>query len=155
MKFFKAISIVIILLSSCTLENDFSVASVTCEMAKNPIALLSDAPRFSWQIVSNKNNVSQKSYQIIVSSTEENLENNIGDIWDSGIVHSNKSQLVSYPNKNLKKETKYFWKVKIWNQDNKASSWSETAFFRLAPETSSLKPTWIGPITKADSHLPE
>ena len=155
MKLFKAIFVFVILLSSCTSENDFSVSNVTCEMAKNPLALDVKSPRFSWQIVSRKTNISQKSYQIIVSSSEEKLSNNLGDVWDSGIVNSNKSQLVNYPNNNLKKETKYFWKVKIWNQDNKESSWSETAFFRLAPDTSNLKPTWIGAITKADSHLPE
>jgi hypothetical protein len=57
--------------------------------------------------------------------------------------------------KPLKSETKYFWKVKVWNQSGKVSKWSKTASFRTAPLESDLNPVWIGAITKADSHLPE
>lgn len=134
--------------------NTVSVSSLTCNMATNPLAV-HEAPRFSWKIQSDGFNISQNAYQILVASSEEKLKNNEGDIWDSGKVDSNQSHLVNYGGSDLKSETKYFWKVKIWNQNNTASNWSETAFFRVKPNTESLNPTWIGAITKAESNLPE
>ncbi|WP_418262452.1 glycoside hydrolase family 78 protein [Flavobacterium faecale] len=136
-------------------KGQITAEHLTCEMAENPVAVVLTQPRLSWQLVSNELNVSQKAYQILVASSETVLQNNEGDIWDSGKVNSSQSQLVSYKGKELKSETKYFWKVKVWNQKSKASNWSETAFFRTIADRKDLNPTWIGAITKANSHLPE
>lgn len=131
------------------------VTHLTCDMAVNPLAVIKEQPKLGWQLKSKNFDVSQKAYQILVASSEEKLQNNEADVWDSGKVKSNESQLNTYHGKPLKAETKYFWKVKIWTHTNEASHWSDVASFRLAPETSSLNPTWIGAITKANSHLPE
>jgi alpha-L-rhamnosidase len=122
-------------------------------MAENPLAVSQNQPRLSWQLVSKKTNVSQTAYQILVASSEEKLQQNEGDIWNSGKVVSNKNLQIIYNGTPLKNETKYFWKVKVWNQKFKTSNWSKTASFRIAPLA--LNPIWIGAITKADSHLPE
>lgn len=132
-----------------------SVAHLTCERTENPLAVVQHQPGLSWQLTSGKRNVSQNAYQILVASSEEKLQKNEADIWDSGKVISNKNLQISYNGHPLKTENKYFWKVKIWDQDNKVSKWSATASFRMAPSASDLNPTWIGAITKADSHLPE
>ncbi|WP_308990988.1 glycoside hydrolase family 78 protein [Mariniflexile litorale] len=154
---FKVLFIFVFLISACkTVENrgTFVVSNVTCEMAENPLAVIVNQPRLSWVLKSTDFNMSQSGYQILVASTAENLENYKADVWDSGKVISDKSQLVTIA-KALKHGDKYYWKVKVWNHKNEASNWSETAFFRVAPASSSLNPTWIGAITKANSHLPE
>ncbi|MDR7212540.1 glycoside hydrolase family 78 protein [Flavobacterium piscis] len=122
-------------------------------MVENPLAVNSNQPRLSWQLVSKEQNVTQSAYQILLASSEEKLKKNEADIWNSGKVVSNKNLQITYSGTPLKNESKYFWKVKVWNQKHKASSWSQTASFRIAPST--LDPIWIGAITKADSHLPE
>ena len=122
-------------------------------MVENPLAVNTNQPRLSWQLVSKESNVTQSAYQILVASSEEKLKKNEGDIWNSEKVVSNKNLQITYSGTPLESETKYFWKVKVWNQKDKASNWSQTASFRIAP--SSLNPIWIGAITKADSHLPE
>lgn len=124
-------------------------------MAENPLAVSQDQPRLSWQLVSKESNASQIGYQILVASSEEKLKNNEGDIWNSGRVNSNKNLQIVFGGSPLKSETKYFWKVKVWNQTGKISEWSKMAFFRISPKDSDLNPIWIGAITKADSHLPE
>ncbi|MFL1012150.1 glycoside hydrolase family 78 protein [Flavisericum labens] len=157
MKILKSIFIFVLVFSSCKSAdnaNSVSVSNLTCEMAINPLAV-NETPRLSWQIQSDGFDVSQKAYQVLVASSEEKLKNNEADIWDSGKTESNKSHLVNYEGAILKNETKYFWKVKIWNQDNVESNWSETAFFRVKAKTENLSPTWIGAITKAESNLPE
>jgi len=131
------------------------VDHLTTEMAENPLVVNQKTPKLGWQLVSKNNNVSQKYYQILVASSEAIIQNNEGDVWNSGKVKSAKSQQVYYAGKSLKEGTKYFWKVKIWDQNEVVSTWSKSAFFRIAPDEKELNPTWIGAILKSDSHLPE
>ena len=130
------------------------IENLTCEMVQNPMAVSVNHPRLSWQLSSTDFNVSQAAYQILIASSLEKLKENNADIWDSGKVNSDQSQLISVF-KSLKTETKYFWKVKVWNQNNETSDWSDVAFFRTSPKTENIHPIWIGAITKANSHLPE
>jgi hypothetical protein len=155
MKNIKNIVFLLCLLVTFSSNGQIAVAHLRCEMTENPLAVSQNQPRLSWQSVSKKLNVSQSAYQILVASSEKKLYNNEGDVWDSGKVISNKNLQISCKGTALKSETKYFWKVKVWNQNDKASKWSKVDFFRIAPSESDLNPTWIGAITKANSHLPE
>ena len=151
----KSILSFLFLLIVFSSNGQITIDKLTCERASNSLTINPNQARFSWQLVSKKENVSQKNYQIVIASSEEKLQKNQADIWDSGKVESNQSQLISYNGNPLKSETNYFWKVKVWDNSNKESKWSSMAFFRTIPETANLNPTWIGAITKADSHLPE
>jgi hypothetical protein len=154
-KFFKNIVLAICLLVTLVSKGQILPVHLTTEMAQNPLAVIQNQPRFSWQLVAKESNESQIGYQILVASSEEKLENDEGDIWNSLRINSDKNLHIAYSGNPLKNEIKYFWKVKVWNQEGEMSKWSKTAFFRVAPNESDLKPTWIGAITKADSHLPE
>ena len=155
MKFFKNIVLAICLLVTLVSKGQILPVHLTIEMADNPLAVVQNQPRLSWQLVSKESNASQIGYYILVSSSEEKLKNDEGDIWNSGRIDSNKNLQIAYGGSLLKNETKYFWKVKVWNQAGKVSKWSKTASFRTASLESELNPVWIGAITKADSHLPE
>jgi alpha-L-rhamnosidase len=155
MKNLKNILLLFCLLTTFISNGQIAAEHLTCEMTENPLAVIQNQPRLSWQLVSKESNASQIGYQILVASSEEKLKNDNGDIWNSGRVNSNKNLQISYSGSPLKAETKYFWKVKVWNQEGKISKWSKTASFRIAPSESDLNPMWIGAITKADSHLPE
>ncbi|MFB9107852.1 glycoside hydrolase family 78 protein [Flavobacterium gyeonganense] len=155
MKNLKNIVFLFCLLISFVSKGQISAEHLRCEMIENPLAVNTNQPRLSWQLVSKEFYASQIGYQILVSSSEENLKKDNGDIWNSGRVNSEKNLQITYSGTPLKSETKYFWKVKVWNQKGKASNWSKTALFRMSPLSSDLNPIWIGAITKADSHLPE
>jgi hypothetical protein len=155
MKNFKNIIFLFCLLVTAITNGQISTVHLTCEMVENPLAVNTNQPRFSWQLVSKEQNVTQTGYQILIASSEEKLKEDQGDIWNSGRVNSNKNLQITFGGSPLKSETKYFWKVKVWNQKGKVSNWSKSAFFRIAPSNSDLNPIWIGAITKADSHLPE
>ena len=155
MKNLKNIFFLFFLLVTFITNGQISAEHLRCEMTENPLAVNTTQPRLSWQLVSKKSNVSQTAYQILVASSEDRLKKNEGDIWNSGKVISNKNLQITYSGTPLKNESKYFWKVKVWNQKDKTSNWSKTASFRIAPLTAALNPIWIGAITKDDSHLPE
>ena len=94
----------------------------------NPIGLGVVQPRFSWQLVSNKRNTMQSAYEIMVTAPA--LSNKA--VWKSGKINGDASVHVTYNGDPLKSGVKYTWKVKVWNNENKASEWSEPAFFQTA-----------------------
>ena len=57
-----------------------SVQNLLTENLINPIGIDAIQPRFSWQLISDKKNISQTAYEIKVSS---NAGGN-GDAWNSG-----------------------------------------------------------------------
>jgi len=149
----KSVLFLFCLLTTFISNGQIAVKNLTCNSATNPLAINTNEPSFSWQLVSKKFNISQVEYQILVASSKEKLNEKETDLWNSGKVTANSSQRIAYKGKDLKSESKYFWKVRVWSNDKKASKWSEINSFRTQP--TDLNPIWIGAITKADSHLPE
>lgn len=105
-----------------------SIVALKCEAKTNPLGIDISSPRFSWQLNTAEQ---QTAYQIIVASTESLLEANKGDLWDSGKITSNKTFQIAYKGAPLQSHTKYLWKVKIWDQEEKASEWSAPAFWEM------------------------
>ncbi|CAN5683258.1 hypothetical protein BH11BAC3_BH11BAC3_17410 [soil metagenome] len=120
------------------------VQNLRCEMLTNPLGIDALPPRFSWQLESGEHNVVQLSYQLIVSSSEQQLKNNQGDIWNSGLIDDDKSVLIQYGGKPLQPGKKYFWKVNVTTNKGTASL-NETAFFSTGLfDMADWKATWIG-----------
>lgn len=112
-------------------ESKINVLDLKCEYATNPIGLDVLSPQLSWRLISKENATSQTAYQIIVADSPEKITQNIANMWDSGKIFSNKSTGVSYKGVELKSKQQYFWKVKIWDKNNKESNWSDIAFFEM------------------------
>ena len=100
-----------------------------CEYMVNPIGIDVLHPIFSWVLKHSERGRTQSAYQILVASTIKNLLNDVGDIWDSGKVKSDKSVNVEYDGKPLKSRGIYYWKVKWWDDNNQVSPFSEIAKF--------------------------
>ena len=93
-----------------------------------------EKPLFGWCVVSEKQNTVQHAYQILVSSGIEKINNNIGDLWDTGKIMSNNSINIPYAGKKTEPNKIYFWKVKIWNNHGEESSFSSIQQFKTANE---------------------
>lgn len=100
------------------------------EGLESPLGLDTPLPRFSWQTISDRNDVTQTSYRILVASTPEKLANDEGDLWDSGEVHSSAQLWIPYGGKKLKSNTRGYWKVRIAT-DRERSQWSEPQQFGI------------------------
>src|SRR5688572_26003963 len=87
---------VIALLLVLNIQAQVSVTNLHCEMRVNPLGIETKQPRLSWQLQSNQRNVVQTSYQLLVSSSAQNLQQNKGDVWNSGKISSNQSLHVQY-----------------------------------------------------------
>ncbi len=99
-------------------------SGLTVEYIRDPrfTKIIDSKPEFSWVVPVEA--VQQKGYQILVSSTKENSINNIGDVWDSGNVRSSRSTDIELGGKSLKANKRYFWKVRVFDKDNRISEYS-------------------------------
>jgi alpha-L-rhamnosidase len=107
------------------------VANLRCEYLANPLGIDVARPRLSWIIESNRRGERQTAFQVLVASSEELLKKDQGDLWDSGKVASDQSILLEYAGKPLESQKFCYWKVRIWDQDGKASHWSDRAFWSM------------------------
>jgi len=124
------------------------VQHLVTENHTNPIGIDVQQPRFSWQLESDKRNLMQTAYEIIVLAGRES-------VWKSGKVLSNQSVQVTYSGDELLSDKKYTWKVRVWNNSGKTSSWSEPAFFQTAfLKSSDWKAKWIEADFEEDSTRP-
>jgi alpha-L-rhamnosidase len=87
----------------------------------------------------------QTAYRIIVSSSVELLDSDVGDIWDSGKIVSDQSINIKYGGIPLKYAMRCFWKVMLWDKNGEASNWSDPSYWSMG----FLKPVdcqaiWIG-----------
>lgn len=104
--------------------------NLRCEYCVNPLGVDRKNPRLSWILSHSDRGERQTAYQIIVSSSLENINNNIGEVWDTGKVSSN-AQLVVYNGKPLESRKTYYWKVRWWDSKDNASPFSEVATFEM------------------------
>ncbi|QGY42582.1 Bacterial alpha-L-rhamnosidase [Maribellus comscasis] len=104
-------------------------SGLTVEYIREPryTKIIDSKPEFSWIVPGEA--VIQKAYQVLVASSKKNIDNNIGDIWDSGNVRSNKSTDIELGSEPLKQNTTYFWKVRVFDKDNRLSEYSEPQQF--------------------------
>jgi alpha-L-rhamnosidase len=101
--------------------------ALTCEYFSNPVGIDIKQPRLSWNIQTDSRNWRQKSYQILVASDSIKLSEDQGDMWDSGKVTSDECLYIPYAGKPLSSTEKYWWKVRVWDEDGRRSNWSQPA----------------------------
>jgi len=114
-----------------TSKSTISFEKLLVNTKQNPKTIESKQPLFSWIVNAKGFYKSQSAYQILVASSTEKLNETHADIWNSDKVKSDKSAFVKYQGKQLEAMQKYFWKVKIWDENGKATQWSEIQEFEM------------------------
>jgi len=93
---------------------------------------------FSWIVPTDA--VVQSAYQVLVASSKANLDNNLGDVWNSGQVRGNQLANATYAGSALKPGMSCFWKVRIWDTHNRTGDYSAPQSFLVGPPGSSMTP---------------
>ncbi len=157
MKHLPILALVASLLMSMSLfsqNSTIEILDLTSEYLTNPTGIDVRKPRLSWMLTStNKTEYGKKqtAYQILVSSNKETLTKNIGDVWTSGWIVSDISQLIEYDGKDLKSDHHYFWKVQIKDELNRISKWSDVATWTTGLfDEMDWTADWIGSGENAD-----
>jgi alpha-L-rhamnosidase len=123
------------------------LADLRCEYLVDPLGIDEVKPRFSWKLIDSNEKRGQKqtAYRLLAASSRDKLDKNVGDLWDTGRVRSDRSIHVAYDGKELTSRMQCFWKVMVWDKDGKASDWSDPAKWTmglLKPDDWSAQ--WIG-----------
>jgi len=131
---------------SQTKDIHLEINELTCENLIDPFGIDAISPHLSWKIKSNQRNQKQTAYQILVASSEALLKNDVGDLWNSTQIKSDKSIFIRYAGTPLHSDMKCFWKVRILDKDNKLSVWSNPASWSmgLLNEENWQQARWIG-----------
>lgn len=124
--------------------------NLTIEGRLNPTGLDEAHPRLGWQIDTDRQDVNQTAYHVLVAESPALLKENKADIWDSGIVKSDSSQWIAWKGGALQPNKEYFWKVKVYT-DKGESPWSDISKWSTGlMDDRNWKGYWIG----LDSLLP-
>jgi len=112
-------------------SNTLAFEKLLVNSKENPSTIESKQPLFSWLVDVDGYNKFQSSYHILVASSEDKLNENNADVWNSKKVKSDKSTFVKYQGKDLQAMQNYFWKVKISDNQGTISDWSEIQKFEM------------------------
>lgn len=124
MKRFSATLFAAVMIAGISAE--VKVSSLEVEGFKAPLNIENDNPRLSWIITSDRRNVAQTGYRILVASSPEMLSSGRADVWDSGRVDSDRSVGVSYDGPALADNRRVYWKVKVFTNHGE-TPWSEVS----------------------------
>ena len=114
------------------------------EFITNPIGIDISCPRLSWELQSDERGTFQTAYEILVSDNQNDLENNNGTDLHTGKVNLNSTFGIVYDGKPLTSFVRYFWKVRIWDEQGLPSKWSAVSWFETAMmATSDWEAQWI------------
>lgn len=93
------------------------------------VKIIDATPEFSWIVP--KEAITQSAYQLLVASSQANIDNNIGDVWNSTQTRGNASSNIFYGGPALKVGARYFWKVRIWDNINRVGEYSDSQSFQM------------------------
>ncbi|MBQ1541528.1 MAG: family 78 glycoside hydrolase catalytic domain [Caulobacteraceae bacterium] len=116
-------------------------SDLTVEYAREPLGLDVARPRLAWLTTMAR----QTAYQVRVAATPDGLKDGGVALWDSGKVVSSGGRQAPYAGPAQVSRTRYWWSVRTWDGQGKASAWSAPSWW----ETGLLDPSdwrgaWIG-----------
>ncbi|MDR2775540.1 MAG: glycoside hydrolase family 78 protein [Tannerella sp.] len=132
-----------ILLAACVANYSpppVSVYDLRCENLTNPLSVDSHTPHLSWKIYFNRNGGKQTAYQILAATDSVLLQEGKADLCNTGKVLSSSSVLLPYPSSEaLMERILVYWRVRVWDEKDEVSQWSQTACFGTPLSASELQ----------------
>ncbi len=112
------------------------VVDLRVEYKKNPIGMDEKRPRFFYRLEGNS--IGQSAYRLAVTCECGKT------VWDTDFVESGKTIQIEYAGLPLKAFTRYYWKVRVKDENGKLSAWSrEEAFFETGFMDAKWTAKWI------------
>lgn len=142
-----------IIFLSVNVHAQLQVSSALCENKINPFGVDVSNIHFGWELDAKENAQFQTAYQVVIASSSSNLQSGNYDVWNSSVVKSMQNVLVQYNGKKLQPAQTYYWRVKVWDKNNKPSAWSNVQQFitGLFAKEDWMNAKWIGYEELADS----
>lgn len=100
----------------------------------SPLGIDSPEPRFSWKLRASSastRGARQTAWQVRAGQSPK-----AADVWDSGQVASPDQLNIPFAGRALHSNEKLFWQLRVWDENNRASDWSEPESFTMGALTS-------------------
>lgn len=144
LRFFSILLISTLCFVNFSFANDTKVSSLETEHLENPRGVDVTPPKFSWVFDDDTRGAAQSAYQIIISDSQQTVENGDGNIWDSGKINSSNTVNVPFDGEDLESGEMYYWRLKVWDQDGEEAEWSEIQHFQMGLlDESDWQADWI------------
>lgn len=135
----------LILFGTLSARSEILFERLTCDFRENPLGVDNPNPVFGWVIKSQRKNIQQAAYEIIVSDRLEDIQSLKGNKWSSGIQYSDNNMHVVYGGETLKSFTRYYWRIRVFDVNHTPSEWSDVARFDVAMlHEQDWQAKWIG-----------
>jgi alpha-L-rhamnosidase len=116
-----------------------------CEYRQDPLGIDTDRPRLSWGLESTGRGQRQSAYRLLVASSADILREDIGDLWDTGRLDSDRTVNIEYDGAPLTSGQRCYWKIMAWDEAGEPSPWSAPAWWETALlEQDDWTGVWIG-----------
>ena len=102
-----------------------------CEYMRNPGGVDVPEPRLFWKLESDAPGQKQTAYQVLAASSLELLGRDKSDRWNSGKVRSDETIHTRYAGRKLRSSEQVYWKVRVWDNAGKVSTWSKPASWTM------------------------
>ena len=112
----------------------------------NPVGIGLKPARFSWYMECERLGAAQVAYQVQVAK-DETFD---APVWDTGWVQSDACLQVEYTGPQVESMTRYYWRVRIKDELEAVTDWSEKAFWETTIDRSDWKASWIEPEGEVD-----
>lgn len=112
-----------------TFTSAITAEHLRCEHLPAPMGLNVTSPRFSWALSGAGRNRRMTAYQIVAGIDVREVMAGKGDLWDSGKIQSDQSQLVPWAGAALSAHTRVYWSVRVWDEADAASLFACPAEF--------------------------
>lgn len=137
-------------------SGSLSVTALRTEHTTNPLGIDRQQPCMSWTMAASARGAAQTAYQIQVAETRQALASGEDLVWDSGKVPSDRSLHNAYEGPSLAARHRYYWRVRVWDQDDVPSAWSEPAWWEVAlGGPNDWQAQWIEPDWDKDVSTPQ
>lgn len=118
------------------------------EHLTNPLGIDVAQPRLSWRYDladQTRRGQRQSAYRILVATSQTDLDQDTGDLWDSGRQKTDSSTHIAYAGQALESHQWCYWKVIVWDETGAPYTSGESAWWQmglLRPED--WQAAWIG-----------
>jgi alpha-L-rhamnosidase len=130
----SVVATLVLLPLSPTFASTVAPQRLRCEYLIDPLGIDTAGPRLSWELRAvdpESRGLRQSAYQVQVASSAKLLARGRPDLWDGGKVKSDETVGIVYAGKKLASGDDCHWRVRVWDQEDEPSAWSQAAIWSV------------------------
>jgi alpha-L-rhamnosidase len=122
-----------------------TVNQLSCNYKLNPVGIDgTQQPQLSWKLAASERNIAQNAYELRVSLSNRDILNGKNLLWHTGKVSTGQSAHIAYKGPALQSKQRYYWQVRVWDNNGGVSGWSEINLWETGLlSTSDWTAKWI------------